>query len=329
MPKRSAAITEARIRQIIYEELVAQHLINEGIWDDVASGAKRLSAYVTKQFKSVAAGWAKAISERLGKLKEVPDDVKTVFGALKQAMQETGETFKMDETLKQAKELGELGKNALAIVEKDLEGPVHEKAKAAGTQAEGKYLPAAYAVLAERSYLTSSQKRLNEDFGVTTVMGLGLAVMGGLPMLFKGLHKLAGVLGAEGAAHMFEKAEHVTHAVEQKVVDFVVPDKLSYALYKILQKKGIKLSKGDEALTFEQFQIDADKSGAMKKAQGLIYKTLLIYFALQGLAGVLHAGASLLGFVEGAATSVKGVELAKGAQEIAKLVRAGAAGAAV
>ena len=183
------------------------------------------------------------------------------------------------------------------------------------------YFSSLYSVLREDSYIQNNE-RLNEDFGVSAVLGIGLAIMGGLPMLFKGLHKLAGVLGAENAAKLFEKAEHITHSFEQKTIDFIVPDKLSYVFYSILTKQGLKISNANEMLTFEEFQVNADKSEAMKKTQGIIYKILLIYFAINGIRGVLHAGASLLGFVEGTASSVKGIELARGAKELAVLIGA-------
>jgi hypothetical protein len=138
-------------------------------------------------------------------------------------------------------------------------------------------------------------------------------------MVFKGLTKLAKVLGATKTVQVFEKAYSIAHHFEQKTIDLVVPDKLSYAIYKLLWKRGIKLS--EHQLEFLDFQLG--KEHAMARTQGLIYKALLIYFAWNGLQGVLHAGASLLGFVEGTATTVKGIELARGASEITKLIRAG------
>ena len=322
------AISEARLREIIYEELVRDYLIREGMWDDVKAGVKKLSTFVTQQFKSVAAKWAAAITKKVSELK-VPDEVKQIMGVLKQAMASTGESFKLDEGLREAQELGKLGADgALQIVQQDLEGPVHEKAKAAEVKGEGKYLPTIYAVLAEDKYLRDPQS-LNEDFGVTAALGLGLAVMGGLPLLFKGLHKLADALGAHATAELFEKAEHVTHHFEQKVIDFAMPFKLAYAVYLGLWKIGIKLTKGDEPLN--EIEIKAEKEGieAIKHAKGLIYKVLLIYLAINGLMGVLKAGASLLGFVEGGATTVKGIELARGAQEVAQLVKAAGSAAGV
>lgn len=314
-------ISENKLRQIIYEELINWYLINEGLWDDVKTGTKKLSSYVTKQFKSIATKWASLISDRIVKMTTIPDDIKKLFELLKLAMKKSGETFQLNDTLKDAKKLGEMGeKGVLALVQKDLEGPVHEKAKNANeTKTEGLYFSSLYSVLREDSYIQNNE-RLNEDFGVSAVLGIGLAIMGGLPMLFKGLHKLAGVLGAENAAQLFEKAEHITHSFEQKTIDFIVPDKLSYVFYSILTKQGLKISNANEMLTFEEFQVNADKSEAMKKTQSIIYKIMLIYFAINGIRGVLHAGASLLGFVEGAASSIKGVELARGAKELAVLI---------
>lgn len=293
------------------------------MFDDVKAGIQKLSAYVTKQFGDVAQKWASAIGERLQALTTMPDDLKTVFGAIKAGMQQTGESLPMNDALKQAKELGKLGKEqALALVQQDLEGPVKEKAASAN---EGLHTRALYRTLVEAEMPRLSSNRLDESLTVTSVLGIGLAVMGGLPLVFKGLHKLSRVLGAERASKMFEHAYHVTHHFEEKVIDIVVPDKLSYFVYSFLWKKGMKLSK--HHLEFLDFQLG--KEGAMKRAQGLIFKVVLIYFAWSGLQGVLHAGASMLGFVEGTATTVKGIELARGATEVASLIRAGSgAGAA-
>ena len=84
--KRKPAITEARLRKIIYDELVEAYLVREGLWDDVKSGVQKLSAFVTKQFKSVAAQWAKAITQAVSKLGEIPDEAKKILQVLKQAM---------------------------------------------------------------------------------------------------------------------------------------------------------------------------------------------------------------------------------------------------
>jgi hypothetical protein len=305
-------ITEAQIRRIIQEEVTLK-LLEEGLWDDVKAGAARLRQLVTKQFGQAAAKWGAAIVEKLQQLSDIPNDVKTAIEALKGGMQDSGESVQLDDTLKAAKELGSISKaEALAFAQQDFEGPVHDLASRAQSQkAESRYFADVYAVLVETPV---EKERLNE-LGVTAVAGLGLAILGGLPMLFKGLHKLASVLKAERLAALFEKAEKVTHHFEQNVINTVVPDKLSFAIYKRMHKAGLKTS--DKILSYEQYK----GSKSSKQINALIYKALLIYFAFNGIAGVLHAGASLLGFVEGAATAVKGVELANGAKELVALAR--------
>ena len=231
-------------------------------------------------------------------------------------MKESGESITLDDNLKIAKQLGKT--NALAEVESDLLGPIHDKAE---TMAE------AYVVLNNNTYIKQEKQQINE-FGVTAVAGVSLAIVGGLPMLFKGLKKLAKILNAEKAAELFDKAEHITHAIEEKVIDYIVPDKLSYQIYKALNARGFHVSKSTELMSYDDYVKNADGSDARKKTDGLVYKAMLIYFAFNGLIGVLKAGASLLGFVEGGATAVKGIELAKGASDVAKIVRGAAVAAA-
>ena len=314
-------MTEARLRQIVQEEVLRQHLISEGIWDDVKDGVKKLSSIVSQKFKTVASDWVAKINEKIEELSTLPEEVSLVMSAVKTGMKESGESLTLDDTLKMAKELGQL--NAVDIASNDLAGPVKEKA--AQLQKTGK-MTEIYAVLGDKRY-TSQKKKLNE-LGVTAVAGIGLAVMGGLPMLFSGLKKLAQMLGAEGLVGVFEKAYHVTHAFEEKVVDYMIPDRLSYQAYKFLNSRGFHVTQKQELLSYEEYKTDADKSGARKKTDGLIYKVILIYFAVQGLVGVLKSGLSLLGFVEGGATAVKSAELAKGASEVAKIARGVEAAAA-
>lgn len=316
MKKSDVVISEARLRQIIEEELIRDYILREGLWDDVKNGVKKLSKMVTEKFKEVAMEWAGAIKEKMSQLAKVPEDVLKVIEALKGAMKETKESLPMNDTLKIAKEIGAISKEeALQAAQSDLEGPVHATAES---------LAESYVLLSDRSYL-SNPKNLNEG-GVLGVLGISLGIIGGMPMLFKGLEKLSRYLKAEKTANLFKKAHHVAHAFEEKVVDYIIPDRLSYAIYKKLFDKQILLSSGSEALSFEAYKSGTDK--AREKTESLMYKAMLIYFAIQGFFAVLHAGASMLGFVEGTATTVKGIELAKGGSEVAKLVRAAATTAA-
>ena len=325
-------LTETQLRQIIFDELVAQHvsLMQEGMWDDVKDGVKKISDAVTAKFKDIALKWASTIADALQKMGDgVPDDAKKIVQVLKQAMKESGESIELDDTLKLAKEFSKLNQSAvLSIVQQDLEGPVHEKAQEAESQKkEGLYLSGAYSVLSEHSLSferfrmkQTDRRLLKEDFGLSAILGVSLGVMGFLPMLFKGLHKLAEYINAPKTAELFEKAEHITHAFEQAVVTTMVPDKLAYFIYKGMWNIGIKLTKGKKPRD-EHEMIDEDGRAALNKAKNLAYKILLIIFAYEGVKHVLHAGASLVGFVHGAATGVKGVEIATGAAEVANIIK--------
>jgi hypothetical protein len=331
--KKNTVITEAQLRRIIYDELIEQYMIQEGLWDDVKSGAKKLVSTVTKPFKKVAASWAKKISEYIEKLSDMPEDAKVMLQALKKGMQETGESFKMTAELLEAKKFSAVAANAPDLLEQDFKDGVHDKMKSLGgnKKNESVFIQSVSEILNESKYVSTKtkQERLNEDFGIISGIGVGLALLGGIPMLFKGLHKLASVLGAHRTAELFGKAEKIAHHFERDVIDLVIPDKLSYFIYKHLKtnfKHFSTLSK-KKMLTLEEFQLNSDHSGAMRKIQTGIFKTVLIAFAMAGFVGALKAGASLLGAVEGGATTVKGVELAQGAKELASLMRSGAAAA--
>ena len=320
---RTTAITDAKLRRIIKEELIRHYLIQEGLWDDVKDGVVKLSKKVTDAFGDLAKEWVSTVKEKLAELQKVPDGVLTVVDAVKSAMQATGQPLPLDENLKAAKELATT--NALEIAQSDLSGPVHDAAKGEQT-AGGSKAPASpenlkeiYAILSNKSYIRNT-KQLNEADAVTLI-GIGLAAVGGIPMLCKGLATLATKLGAENSAKILTKAYKISHKIEEKVIDYLVPDIFSYEVHKFLFKKGFHVAKEKKLLTFEQYK--AGELDARKKTDDLIYKAMLIYFAFKGIAGALKAGASLLGFIEGAATGVKGIEIAAAGAEVATIVRTG------
>lgn len=304
----SVVLNESKIRSIINEE-IERFLIEEGIFDDVKSGIVRLQKSVKAKAGSTLSKIVSQLNEKIGKL-ELPDDVKEIVDDLKKAMSETGESVKLDETLMSAKKLGKLTvSDALKIADDDFASGVKEYAKK----------------LQETNFtagliITESEQARLDEFAVTGAVGIGLAVLGGLPMLFSMLKKVASFVKAKKLAHLFEHAEHVTHAFEVKTINAVIPNKLSYMTYKAMHNRGLKFAnEKTKLLSYDEYVYDADDSDAMHRVNGLIYKALLIYFAFNGIASVLHAGASLVGVVEGAATTVKGVELARGAMEIAAL----------
>lgn len=315
--------------------------MNEGILDDVKAGVAKLTKSVREKIKSKAKEWAAKITEALSAAKSMPDDIKELVGAIKQGMKESGENFKLDDMLKSAKELGQT--NYEEILDSDIKGPMRDAAAAVKSESFQRL----HDVLYTEEYLRTKRGVLVE-FGVTTAIGVGLALMGGLPLLFKGLAAVAGLLSLPNLKAKFESWEHATHAFEEKAVNYIVSDKLSYAIYRALQKTqfkgGIMLGDTEEIISFEDYTADkgvayekpkkGDKGkpgGIHKKSRsirskvdGLIYKGLLAFFLWQGIQGVLHAGASLIGIVEGTASAVKGAELTAAAAEVAAIARTAA-----
>lgn len=309
-------IDEERLRQIVAEELRYDQALREGIWDDVKDGAKKLIAAVSSRIGSLDV--LGRVKSQLAKMSEMPKETTDVVGALKTAMAETGEQIELDETLRAAKELGKVTTQAASdMLAADLEGPVHEKM--ARLQNEGTYHVGLLDVLHETAFEHDSAKRLDE-VGIVGGIGFALAVLGGMPILLKGMQKLAKLVGATKTADLLHKAEQVAHHVEEKVVDFIVPDVLSYAVYTALWKKGFKVEakKLRRQLNREEYSTGLD--GVKKKVETVLYSALLVFFAWNGLKAAFHAGAGLLGFAEGSATVVKGIEIGRAGVHIADII---------
>jgi len=309
---------ESAVRQIVREEYQLA-LISEGAWDQIAAGLKGVASWLGKQFSGVTQEWTNSINQIMTSMPNVKRELQVVIDALKAGMAESKESLKLDEGLMSAKKFGAEANAMNADIESDIAGPVYQFVKnaktAPATTAESVFLGPAYTILSENAP-SVQKKKLEESLGITTVLGTFLAAMGAVPMVLGGLAKLAKLLKAEKTAKHLEHAEHVAHAFENKVIDTVIPDLLAYAIYKYLTSKGIPIS-AEKIADANAFK--ASKAKATTK--GIVYKCLLIYFAYNGLVGAFKAGVSLLGFVEGAATTVKGIELAKGAKEVAKLVK--------
>lgn len=154
--RQSRRISEAKLRKIIRQELMTQFILEEGTWDDVKMGVKKIKQDITKGFKGQAVKWANVIVSKISDFSTLPNDVKKILQVIKTSMSETGESFELDETLKTAKELGGLKTNEiLSIVNKDLEGPVHEKA--VEINKEGVYYAGIYQILIEEKYINNKK----------------------------------------------------------------------------------------------------------------------------------------------------------------------------
>ena len=318
-------INEAKLRKIIREELTRQYIVQEGLADDAKQGIIKLTKAVKEKIKGKAKELAAKISEALSGFKEMPGEFKALIGAIKKGMKESGESLKLDDTLKSAKKFGTT--NFVKEAEIDFQNLKDNAAKLVNAKTESLLKINAMLIIEES---TTKNSLLNES--LVGLAGVGLAVMGFLPMLFAGLKHIATWLKCPNIAEHMEKAEHFFHKIEEDVIDFIVPDKFSYKVYLALQatpfSSGLKLSAGNEIISFEDYTSDKAKAyekpgkeskhprSVRSKVDGLIYKGLLVFFLWEGIQGVLHSGASLLGVVEGSASAVKGVELAKAAEEI-------------
>lgn len=160
------------------------------------------------------------------------------------------------------------------------------------------------------------EKPIEEELlTISSLIGLVLGIIGGLPLVMKLLAKLAKLLRMPRLQAAFLTAQEVTHHLEQRVVDVSIPDTLSYVLYKRVWKAGFKSSR--DLLPFGIYRV----SKAREKTESALYALLLVYFAYHGLGSCLHHGLSLFSSAEASATVVKGVEIGRGTLDITGILR--------
>lgn len=156
----------------------------------------------------------------------------------------------------------------------------------------------------------------SESLSLITITSLALATIGGIPMILKGLMKVAKFLKMHSIEGKLEAAFEVAEFLEEKFTDIVVPDRLSYSLYTNTWKRGFKVS--TDLLSFDDYR----NSKARTTVERTMYRLGLIYFAYHGILGVLHSGLSMLGAAEAGATTVKGIEIKQALSSILKGLRA-------
>jgi hypothetical protein len=301
----------------LIESEVDKALLDENLGDWLKRGVQAVSS-AWEAAKGKLTGAAKnvktVLQQKLAQVKQAYPQALQQYKELKAIEAQSGEKLPADKTIQIAQQLPESGKAAIAEVQGEqqaVQGAASQINQQAQSQAQEAYVVYATELLEEtsRQYETSNKQYLSESgllkeidpFGV---VGLGLGAIGGLPMLVKGLYKFAKFLKLTQTAALLEKVHHVLHQVEEKAIDYIVPDKLSYMWYK--KKYGITRAVGQApALPYEEYK----KSAVRKKVEKQIYVILLIPFLLSGITAVSHAGASLIGAAEGTATTVKAVEI--------------------
>lgn len=312
-------ISEARIRNIVEHEIMIQSIVQENLWNDGSAAAEKLKKIIAKKFGNQIKKWY----DELKKLTSIKSDTEDHgFSVLKAAMQKSGESFVLDDRLKLAKQLNSLGsKGYESTVSSELQGVNKTLSNESAS-----YKAGLYDVLVTEQPAVKSQRNLNEDFGVTAALGLALGSFGGAHLIFKGLAALAGYLKMTKTQKLFSHWAHVLHDVESKTLNKVVPDKLAYVFYRMGRGAAAKFLpfvdlKNKKPIAFAEFKSDSKLKMNVKQA---MYKLLLSYLLVHGIVGALKAGMSVLGVAEGAASTVKGVEIAagiKGAATVAKTVQ--------
>lgn len=306
--------------------------LNEGLTDLLKKAAAALKQGASQGWEKIqgalrssVANMTGIIQRKVAELSKLKPQLQFVIDIKNEAEAETGEKFPMDNTMQVAQNLSQKANEAMQEVtgmKSQVQAAVNQGQQ---VQANQRGVQEAFAVelasiINEAAADYQSEKAiqpLNEALGVTTVIGLVLGAMGGIPLLLKGLYKFTKFVGLEKVSHSIEHAYHVAHKIEAKGIDILIPDRLSYAIYKKAWAKGFKTSK-----VFLEFQdYSANKQHAKQKVEALMYKLILVYFAVEGISGVLHATSTALATAEGAASTVKAVEIATGIVDAAAIVK--------
>lgn len=158
------------------------------------------------------------------------------------------------------------------------------------------------------------ESRLVESVTLLSVLGSALGLLGGIPMLLGALSKAAKWLGFSSIARALDRAYHVAHTIEHGVIEAAVPDKLSYAVYMAMWKRGWRVGAAsqDGPMTFEEFAADRETVKAV--SHGMYRLLLLFFFFVHGATHIMSAPLGAMFSGETAATGVKGVELSKSLQ---------------
>ncbi len=320
---------ESKLNKMIEDEL-----INEGFSDflkKIKPAGQEAWNQVVGMFSKAISLMKGAISKKAAKLNGSKAYLEKWKNAVSQAEQETGEKFPIDNTMKIAMELETKAKEAEQEIASDkAQIPKQPVQQQTPTPAKEAFLRSNTNVIIESTKKSIQHKRhLNESITATTVIGFALALLGGIPMLLKGLYTLAKKYNFTKSAEAFHHAYHVAHQIEKKTVDVVIPDRLSYAVYTKIWKLGFrpKESGADaELLPFEEYTKDAQ--GVRHHIEETVYRLMLTYFFVAGASAVLSAGMSMLTAAEAGATTIKAIEIARAVTTAVETVAPGAITAA-
>jgi len=242
MPKSRSAITEAKLRKLIRDELAREHLMNEGILDEglidsLKAPFKKLGDKAKKAIAEKADQLLEKLKGSLQKLRELHEKSNPVLKFLEK--QEGGASLK--DIVSQSPLLSD-ATSALATVNK---GNVSKLAKSGASVKESFSLEEfkMFFILSEEEALQKSERAsLNEQLLVEFVdpisvwvssIKIFVGICGIFEFGFKLSAKLAKMLGLEGLHDLFEKAEHAVEKIEKFITDKILfPLPLQYAAYR-------------------------------------------------------------------------------------------------
>lgn len=178
----------------------------------------------------------------------------------------------------------------------------------------------------------AQRRALNEvALGGFEVVGLILAALGGVPLVLKGMYKLANLMGLKGVSEKLKVAYEHAHHFEEKFIDVIIPDKAMYAIYvsfeesrdpdavanlKLYQDDPSSKLDGKRSMTLDEFK----KSDVRKKYEKRVYALILLPWLISGLTSLHHAFHNWIGAIEGAATAEKAIFVGSRAAETAPVI---------
>lgn len=306
MRKRSA-ITEARLRRIIRDELAREQLMREGFMDSLKAPFKKLS----DKAKKYVADKTEEILEKLKGASQTlksAEDQKEFFDAL--SKQEGGVTLK--ELVASVPEYAELQKMSIEAKELDLSGATPDKGVAESLSYEDLRTSL---ILIEERYLqrqVATHTLLSESV-VAAVAGAWwatvkavIATCGLIGFSVSTLEKICKYLGLGKVATSLGKVHHFVEKVEETFLDKVAfPKPVQYAAYRAMWSvKGVyskaKGKEGEgEALDYKTFMSSEGKEEREATLKAL-HTAVILVLVVQALGHILE---SVVEFVHAASSS--------------------------
>lgn len=293
---------EALLREYIRQSLQDQDLLNEGVKDVV--------------IKAVKTALSK-IDSLIEKLKRFTPASEKIFDVIEE--KGAGDFFSKVEKMGQ-----------------EFESSIDAAAGAVPSKiGESKYRQRTRYVRNRRASLNEHIQRnraLNEVvLGGFEIVGLILAAIGGVPLLLKGLYKLAGLLRLKTVSEKLKVAYEKAHHFEEAIIDYAIPDKVLYAVYIAIQEEknpdsvaNLKIYQSSEGDSGEKLGSDEPRAMTLKEFSGSkerkkyekrAWAMMLLPWLISGLFSLSHMFHGIVGALEGAATGVKAIEVGTVAAE--------------